>query len=641
MQQKFSRYIFPATLALSAIAIWAILSFQYPDFLIKTESRSLFLSSDLYFHDRMLTVGGLLTYISCFLTLFLQFPKIGALTAVIIWCCVTLYTRKTFRLEGGASALAFLPAAMMIAADMQSGYMVFAYRTNGWFFLPAVAYLTTLAAINIHNRITEDRHKLLFLTIWTAAAYPISGFYALLGTAAMAVQSLAKPSAASITRAAAAAVAIAAFPLLWCNYVYCTLRLSAAHIALLPPIFDVAEYHPLWIPYILLGIITLVLSFICSPCSDRPVRFPDTGTFIAGTVISLFAIWIFWYKDPALVNDLRMDTAIEKHDWKDVVRILDNDTRRFAAHNSRTYRKRTQKLASASSAAINGIVDDYEYKFHVPTRTMVLYKDLALLRLGTSGSQAFCHAEGDYIPPSYATITLAIQCGKQLYYNYGIPNFCYRWCIEDAVEYGWSVETLKYAIRCTVIAEDWNIADKYITQLEQSPFHRKWAREQRKFLHHPELIKEAEDYRDVLPLMRGSSEIGVDESKIETFIMQHFRKYNQSPTAEECDASMLWTLRAQDSNEFWPQLANWTAANPGKALPKHYQEAAYMFGNLQGRPTQDLGISPEVIRDFDRFMKFNSTHPVRNIKESQYIYGKDFGDTYYYYYFLMRDLKTH
>ena len=638
----FPRYIFPAALALSAIAIWIILSFHCQDLLLKIESRSLFLTTDLYFKERMLSVGGLLTYISCFLTLFLQFPPIGALTAVILWCCVTLLTKKTFHLEGGASALAFIPAAILIAADMQSGYMIFAYRDQGWFFLPSLGFLTTLTAVYCYNRIENNRNKLIFIIIWTLAAYPLSGFYALLGTAAIAVQALAKPSGSNILQAAAAIAAIALFPRFWSGTVYYTGRVAASYIAALPQIFDMNEYHTLWIPYIILVAATLFLAYIGSPTKRLPTALPDIASYLTGTVISILSVWIFWYDDPDFINDLKMDSAIERQDWKEVVRIHDRDTRRFARHNARVFSKRSRELETASHTDRDDIIAGYEYKFHIPTRTMVMYKDLALLRLGTAGSQAFCHAEGDYMPPSPVVISLAIQCGKQLYYNYGIPNFCYRWCIEDAVEYGWSVEVLKYAIRCTVIGEDWDIADKYISQLEHSPFHRKWAKKQRELLHHPELIRESDEYRSILPLMCGTDDINSDESMIEKFIMEHFITYNWlNSTAEGCEAAMLWILRAQNIRAFWAQLANWIFTHPDKTLPRHYQEAAYLYEQLEGRSIPNLEISPEVIRSYDRFMKFNASHPIRNLRESSYIYGQDFGDTFYYYYFFARDQQTH
>ena len=37
---------------------------------------------------------------------------------------------------------------------------------------------------------------------------------------------------------------------------------------------------------------------------------------------------------------------------------------------------------------------------------------------------------------------MVVTGGRPLYMHYGIPNYCFRWCVENGVEYGWRVDNL-------------------------------------------------------------------------------------------------------------------------------------------------------------------------------------------------------
>ena len=71
---------------------------------------------------------------------------------------------------------------------------------------------------------------------------------------------------------------------------------------------------------------------------------------------------------------------------------------------------------------------------------MVMNKNLALFRLGRAGDEMFQYREGGARPNAPFLVRLAHVGGKALYYHYGQENYCYRWCMEDGVTFGWRTE---------------------------------------------------------------------------------------------------------------------------------------------------------------------------------------------------------
>lgn len=642
---KPGNYMFPATLVLFAIVMWWLMGIHYHDLLLKIESRTLFLSSGMFFREKMQLAGGLLLYVSCFLTQFLKYPLFGTALIVLMWCGTVLLTRRAFKLDGALTALAFIPAALLAAEIMSQGYMIYILRVQGWFFSPTLGYIISLCTILFLDRIGNIRKRSAVAALWVIAGYALCGPYALLGALASTVRTVTTDWKKGAVPSAVVLFFIIAAPLFWAGQVYYTGRVADAYIAALPKLPGLGQYFSIWLPFILLALFTLAASCACwkyslkdSVRADSTLQSPLL--YVSIIVVTVIIARAFWYSDPVYLTEMKMDAAMERRDWKEVTRIMSRDTERFARYNERVYHRRSGKLEGTRGAERNDIVAEYRYRFHQPTRVMVMYKNLALLRLGTAGSQAFCYADGDYEPKVPIYMSLSTQCAKQLYLNYGLANCCYRWCIEDAVEFGWSAETLIYAIKSTLAIEDWNIAEKYISVLELSPVHRKWAHGQRALLHHPELLRESPEYRDIIPMLTTSTMVTSDEAMTEKFLLQQFRAYSRKgATPQGSDAAMLWTLYSQDIDSFWRELSIWIETHPDSDIPRHYQEAAYLYSNLEG--DGQINVSPDVAKSYRDFMSFVSHHPVENIHEMSYLYEKKFGRTFYYFYYFVRDQKSH
>ena len=84
-----------------------------------------------------------------------------------------------------------------------------------------------------------------------------------------------------------------------------------------------------------------------------------------------------------------------------------------------------------------------------------------------------------------------------------------------------------------------------------------------------------------------------------------------------------------------------------KVLSKHYQEAFLLFLTLDKGQTVKVGagfvdkyISMTTRHRFDAFIKRTTAHKGKKENEMAPFFKDDFGDTYLYFYFFVRKIKT-
>ena len=102
-------------------------------------------------------------------------------------------------------------------------------------------------------------------------------------------------------------------------------------------------------------------------------------------------------------------------------------------------------------------------------------KNIALLKTGRLGNEMFAYPDGSADIETSIPVRLAQTGGKMAYYQYGKFNFCYRWCVEDAVEYGWRIEYMKHAVRSMLLLGEYRLAERYINILKHTMFYDDWA----------------------------------------------------------------------------------------------------------------------------------------------------------------------
>lgn len=588
---------------------WALLNIFEHEYLFRVQELSLWLPTKVFFDERMLVPGGLMTYIACFLTQFFYYPMLGSLIFVGLLFVVQLLTQKIFKIPARWGLLALLPGVLILSCAMEAGYWIFQIKTQGYFYSMLVGFLFTLSTIRLHQ-IIKGWGRYLWVVAIAAVGYPLFGFYALLALLAIAVLAVVKAEERNIGLALLCLAVAAATPILYYN-IYSQTRFARMFTAGMPAFFFEARDLRTWVPYILLYLFPLVIPFIRF---DRAASFTiPKNRFILSqgisAVVIVFIVQFFWFRDPNFRAEIKMNHYMERLEWRKVLDIA---------------KKQEQ----------------------TPTRLMVLNRNLALLKLGRAGDEMFHYLDGGEPAASPFEIRLMQVGGKMLYYHYARMNFCYRWCLEDAVEYGWKVDYLKYMVKTSIISGEYDLAQKYINTLKKTLFYKKWAKKYEKFIENPALIAKDREFASILPLYQFEDQLDGDNTLVEIYLLNYFaHTYSDLNTPMFDEAALMCALTLKDIQTFWNCFFRYATSHKTDRMPIHYQEAALLYGNLEKNvDISKMPFDKTVKLRFQDFMRFAQKHAVKDVErdpEAKKLFYERFGDTFYYFYFFIRDVKSY
>lgn len=597
------------------LVVWSLLAFFEHDLLIKVESHSLFLFDCTFILDNMKSAGGFLTLLSTFFTQFLYIPLLGALIYSLLLSLAAYLTFVTYDIPKKWSVVSFFPAMLLLAGTMHIGYTLFMIKGLGFFFSPLIGYIVTVGMVLALKRISNLYFACLSLLLFVIIGYPLFGIWALLGQISIACLMLFNDNKSGRWVIFIIAILLTAIVPIIVSPLYIDTRIFDVYTIGLQQLPYKDEFISYYIPYILIGLFVIfiplfsktILSKNREPCLKK---YAISQIVILG--IYILTVWGFWFGDPNFRAEIKMSVAVDNMDWQRVINIH-------------------------QEATSSGSFSDTE-----PTRLMVQYKNLALTKMGNEGDLVYSFRDGGKMQNSPLIVSMMIQCGKQLYLHYGLLNYCYRWCIEDAVEYGWNISDLKYAVMSSLLSNDHGVTNKYLNLLDKTLFHKKWADTQRKMLQSPESIVESKEYKCIIPLICRDNIIDNDNVMIEKYLLNYFTKERPMLATPEYDRiAMMWAMQTQDIPTFWRCFSNYTTTNIIKRMPKHYQEAALLYGNLE--KSVDISSMPfdqEVISSFNNFNNFATNNPVRDLDESRPLYYSKFGKTFYYFYYFIRGIKS-
>lgn len=625
-----------------ALALWCTLTFREQYFLKKVEDLSVFLFDRQFILESLRIPGGILGLTGSFLTQFLHLPWLGALIWVALLLLAYRLTIRVFRISSSLSPIALIPIALLIIGNMSLGYGVFIMRDQEHFFTPVLGYMASLIPVAAICRCRQLWSRLALIAVWIMAGFPVLGAYAFIGAVSAAFTELSDKEHLRNERFTVLAFSIAMtilVPLVFYSF-YTTYRLVDSWVVGLPSISEDVLTRGMRAPFQLALLCQLLLALISPKLSATPAR--NTILQCALYAVAVATVWTFWFKDENFHTELAMSASVDRYDWQKVEDIYVKAAARHAKTDEKLYKSRTKKIENArSSDEITEIVERYSKRFFEPTRTMVLYRDLALLKMNRALDEAFTLKDGGRPQKSSLQIPMAWQSGKQFYFQYGLVNMSYRWCLEDAVEHNWSYGTLKYMAMHAVIMQEPELAEKYINKLEKTLFYRGWARAQRELESDEAAMSMAEPYSSILPYMCFENRMTNDMVKTETFLINHFLGLEpEQPTPEYDRAALLFAMRIQDIPRFRERLYYYVNTNRVNVLPRSVQEASLLYSKLEPDGRQ-LPYDNSVIQSYEAFNKFVQSHPIRSMKESDYLFWQKFGKTFFYYYYFIRNLQTY
>lgn len=636
-----------------ALLLWAALAFYGNFYLKKVENLPLFIFDKIFLKEAFLIPGGPLGVAGSFCTQFLHIPAVGAFIWVLTLLVSGRMMRIAFDLKDRLELLAYIPALLLIIANVSLGYNVFIMRSMDHFFGPTLGCLLAIVPVIIAQHIATKSYscnrKTLFIIVllvaWTALTYPLAGIYSLAGTLAAGVHLTTIKEFTIHNRIALLGTAFAAIfivPLALYG-LYTSFRLDDAWIQGLPSISNDAITKSLQAPYYtMLGFIILMPLIVKGVNHVIKTHRNQLVMSIGLSVIYLLLIFSFWNKDKNFRTELAMSQAVDEFNWQEVIDIYAATMKQHSRTDAKVYDKRSKALdKQMSTSEVEFIVDKYDEHFFEPTRSMVLYRDLALLKMNKALDLAFTMKDGGRKQKSRVQVPLVAQSGKQFYLQYGLVNMCYRWCLEDVIEHDWSVSTLKYMTLYSVVMQESELAQKYINKLSKTLFYRKWAREQQELSTSRSAMSASAPYKEILPYMCFEDQMSNDMSNTEVFLINHFLGVEPPNATPEYDrAALLFAMRTQSIPHFWERLMYYVNSNDFSKLPQSVQEAAHLYSTLEKDDT-GLPIDKSVKESYDSFNRYVASHPIQSLKEAEYPYYKQFGKTFYYYYYFVRNIQTY
>ncbi len=572
----------------------------------KIQELNLFLFTPLFFKQQMVAPGGMLTWLGTYFTQFLFHPWLGVLMLCGLWGLLMWLLKRTFRITNNWASILLIPIAILLVADVDMGYWIYTVKLRGWFFIPTIG-VCAMTALLWAFRSLSSRYGLRIMLILLVAllGYPLLGVYAIASVLLMGIWAWRIEDKKQALLASIVAVLVSGIvPLLFYHYVYYQTNISYIYLAGLPLIWALKLYWHYYIPYLLLVIFFVALiasgGVFCRNMKHVKLQLSFNVLFFVMLVV---CVYHFWYKDENFHHELAMQHYIEQTKWEDVLK-------------------------------------EAESQKEPPTRMIVVMRNLALSRLGLQGEEMYNYPCGDKLPNSDFVFNSSFVIGAQMFYHYGLLNDSHQYSVEAGVEFGWRVENLKNMARCALLQGNAQALRKYTGLLKHTLYYGKFAEVLENLQGHTDKIGELRETGPILHMLHYPEMIGGSKGNFEKNLMTVLAGLDSDDPyfQEQCLLATLWT---KDANQFWERFVRYLALHPNGRIPRHYQEAAYLFAHINRLEALNLPYSPGIKETFAQFMEQLSRYEGRNAEEVRPLLWPMFGNTFYFDYYLMKNLNSH
>ncbi len=608
--------LYPLVLTAAAlVAVFCVLLSYESDYLFRSQELNLFLYTPLFFQQKLVVAGGLLSYLGTYFTQFFYHPWLGTLLLCLWLALLTWLVKVTFRIPDQWAPLMLIPAALLLIIDFDLGYWIYYIKLTGHLYVAVIGTTLAVSLVLAYRWLAAKKMwaGLVWMGVAAVVAYPMAGVYGLVAIVLMGAISwrLTATLQQRIGATALAAILVVAIPLICYRQVYYQANSDNIWFQALPVFKLQEDFSTLYYPYILLALCLLVMAVCYRPANQpKPVAKPLLwGAAQLGLLAIIgFGTYQLWYKDKAFHEEISMTLCVDRQDWA-------------------------------------GTIDLVRKHEGEPTRMMVMYKTLALFKMGRAADEMYNYPDGSLTPDCPFQLRFAQVGGKNIYLFYGLPNYCYRWCLEDGVENGWRVEYLKFLTRCALLNGEHEVARKYIDLLKQTRYYGEWAESYEPLLNDPDgkrLAAHAE-LGPIRQLMEGVDQLGSDQSLIELFMLNS-QAYRITSDPKVAELVLLSAMQLKDISTFWRAFFQYANLHVGKPMPRHFQEAAYLYGHLEDKvDISHMPFDPAVVKSYNGFMQLaqQCKNAGMNEERMKVMFRPQYGHTFFYNYFLMRNMKSY
>ena len=604
------------------VLAWYFLYMRNADTMFFMQDRGWWNSTTIFFEDCMSVPGGMLAWTGSFLTQFFYYPALGSILLILLWLLTFGLAKFSFKVPNEWSFLLFIPLAALLCSNIQLGYWVYLLKDVDYVFYHSLGLFAALLLsfpywryLPVSQKI-QGRIALAWIPLVAALFYYPLGVYALQAAVLTLFNSPLKVenNKASTIKGVFAGAIILLFTL------GLVPLLETSGTTLMRPDqpwmygfhkFELNELrdYSLEIPFYIVLVAPVFFPFIRLMKTKK--LWQSQGIMLLVALAMSLCLSIRDFKDYNFHAELRMQRAVEECRWNDVLR---------------------------EAALAKGPV----------TREMVMFRDIALINRGELCSKRYIY-NNESIQPALVSdsihIRIADQAGDLIYYNFGETVFGIRRAIERCMHYGYTYYTMRILTQCALVNGEKENAKRYLRLLNHTLFQKKWAEKMLRFVDDEKLLPTDEHFRMPLKLYNEGSElVGVDDSYVELTILNKWMySLTNDPEAQEVALGCAMVMRNRQC--FWSQVQQFYNINQGKYFPIHVQEAMLFEVydlNAQGVNLSFVKFDQRVVDKYNAFNNRRSQYINQGMDANQIgeALRSEFGDTYYWDYYVLRAVQT-
>ncbi|MCQ2144654.1 MAG: DUF6057 family protein [Bacteroidales bacterium] len=572
------------------IAVTAFLAATKGDLLYHMAQFSMFIPKREFLVTFMEQPGGLLSLAGAFLTQFCHIPVIGAAITALCLCLLAYLVRRTFRLDGDALPLAYIPALMMLLFITRLDYSVYTMRSYGMLFSQILGLSAGTALTAAYRKwLASSRLGVVYIPLTAILGYPLLGIYALLPGLMISISEKERRfmNLALTIFCAGAIPAVCAF----IPGLYERINSGYTYLAGMPFLDFPDELLSGICPVLLAILSVLMIPFV----AKASMKFSIPAALGA---MALFALLTNWDSD--FKTTLAMERAAAEERWNDVISL--------AKHSDRQ------------------------------TRSQVLYRNIALSQTGRLTEEMFAYPYGREAMGT--SIDLAFICAAPVLHYCGMVNSCDRLAMEASTSFTKNIFYTKLFARDALARGEMELAEKYVDIVASNWFEGRWVRRHRSFLAEPERMAKDATFSSILALMKQeSTEFDVVEP-VEMMIRRYFSKPDYV-NEQVYEWQMATMLAGKDVQTPIYCMFNRQDMFPTAHITKGIAEAMALLVSMNG--DRDLMVSlvevlqsqKNMLKKFSSFSNdINRMDDLKSDKARDY-FIKQYGRSYWtYYYFI-------
>lgn len=593
--KEMNRYL-PLTIWGAALLVIAcVLLWLENDFLWKLQEQNLFLDTSLFFKERMVVPGGLLSWLGTYLTQYFYYPWMGVTILCLLWLLLMWLITRTFQLSAQWSALVLVPVGLLLITIVDMGYWVYMLKLQGHVFVATLGTIAVTLMLWCFRQLPwHFSLRALMMVLMGALGYPFFGIYGLAAVLLMGSWSW-RLEQWSLRRRVGyniiALLIVIVVPLMCYRQLYHQINLANIYYAGLPLYVVSEEHHAYYIPYYLLALFFVVMTLV-------PLKQVKMLKSVSVQVVVLVALVVgvsmSWFRDENYHHELKMQHCIEQNDW-------------------------------------NGVLKEAVRQKDEPTRAIVMMRNLALSRLGRQGEDMYTYENGSKAYAAPFGMRLMLVVGPLIYYQYGMLNYSSRLSTEMGVEFGWRAENLKLLAKCALLRHEQQQARKYLRLLKHTTFYGEWA----------DKAQTLPEFQSVKRMMHYDNVLSGDNGNIESFLMNRLDECTDTTDLYFQEQTLLASLWTKNIHNFWYHFSDYVRLHPKARIPRYYQEAAYLYCMIEGR--EDVNRMPfdeSVKQSFNSFAMAAERYDNADVDVARGAL-QAYRQTYFYDYYLMRQLPEY